>query len=129
VIKTKNATRTRIKETLNNLLNKGELIDNKDINEFLCDIETIIDSDKEYNGHANYETWCLSLWLNNDAQLYNRALMCDTVEQLKEFCEELLDLDSEFKSVSIIRDLINSALNEIDFYELFKSFEETKNEE
>ena len=28
---------------------------------------------KEYNGHKNYQTWCVSLWLDNDEGLYNWA--------------------------------------------------------
>ena len=34
-------------------------------------------SDQTYNGWANYETWNVALWIQNDMGLYNLA--CDVV--------------------------------------------------
>lgn len=34
-------------------------------------------ADKTYNGWANYETWNVALWLQNDERLYNFARRYD----------------------------------------------------
>ena len=35
-----------------------------------------------YNGWANYETWNVSLWMQNDEGLYNEAKQCENYQQL-----------------------------------------------
>jgi hypothetical protein len=39
-----------------------------------------------YNGYANYETWNVALWIQNDEGLYNLALQCDDYQ---EFVKEI----------------------------------------
>jgi hypothetical protein len=34
--------------------------------------------EKKYNGWANYETWNVSLWIQNNERLYNIAQECDS---------------------------------------------------
>jgi hypothetical protein len=35
-----------------------------------------------YNGWANYETWNVSLWIQNDVELYNLALTLSDYQEL-----------------------------------------------
>ena len=35
-----------------------------------------------YNGWANYETWNVALWLQNDEGLYNEAKQCGNYQEL-----------------------------------------------
>jgi len=34
--------------------------------------------EKKYNGWTNYETWNVSLWIQNNERLYNIAQWCDS---------------------------------------------------
>ena len=39
-------------------------------------------TDKGYNGWANYETWNVTLWIQNDEGLYNEAKQCANYQEL-----------------------------------------------
>ena len=38
--------------------------------------------DQTYNGWANYETWNIALWIQNDEGLYNLALTLSDYQEL-----------------------------------------------
>jgi hypothetical protein len=39
-------------------------------------------AEKGYNGWANYETWNIALWIQNDVELYNLALTLSDYQEL-----------------------------------------------
>lgn len=44
----------------------------------------------KYNGHKNWNHWNVSLWINNDAGLYNLAQDCIAYTDTKEAAARLL---------------------------------------
>lgn len=102
--------------------------------------------DATYNGYTNYETWCVSLWLNNEEGSYRHcrmlaremanaaddsSLVSDgiwTIEEatrnlladaLREFLEKLNPLSAQ---ASVFTDLIQAALSDVDWHELADVF-------
>ena len=94
---------------------------------------------KKYNGFANYETWAVSLWMGNDRENYERyrdlagSVVTECAGDVQEFlsrkeakalalAEVLQDDFHEFSPVrreaSVYADLMNAALEEVDWYEL-----------
>lgn len=90
---------------------------------------------ESYEGHSNWETWNISLWLNNDENMQNEALrICgqnstslylpahsitpqyNAVKLLEEYVFSLLDDNIITDKVSIHR---------VDFKEIVKDFQET----
>lgn len=71
-----------------------------------------IESEK-YNGHKNYQTWNVSLWINNDMDLYRIAAKS---ENYKEFADRLLDVGVSATTDNVSwsdEDLDFNALNEL----------------
>jgi hypothetical protein len=103
------------------------------------------DEAKKYNGWANYETWCVHLWLTNEEGSYRywreeairhreEAPSCANVsegiwsvdlseraglaDQLKSELEEA----SPIEEASLFSDLLNAALSEVDWHEVAEAF-------
>ncbi len=81
---------------------------------------------KEYNGYPNYQTWNVSLWLDNEESTYNyvREVAGESdrwddewefADWLKEFTEEANPLSSD---ASVYSDLLGHALSNVDYYEI-----------
>lgn len=79
----------------------------------------------KYNGWANYETWAVKLWMDNDHGLY--SLIQEEKEnyedQVHEFSEHLSDLveDMTPEVEGMFSDLLNNALSKVDWYEIAES--------
>lgn len=42
-----------------------------------------------YNGHKNYQTWNVVLWINNDEGLYNLARQCESYDEFVDCMSDL----------------------------------------
>ena len=95
----------------------------------------------KYNGWSNYETWNLSLWIDNDREWYRAvndkasALVCDVLskdEQIEILRQFLIDLvqDNEPKTdPSFYSDVLNASIREVNFREVSRSIiEEARRE-
>lgn len=102
--------------------------------EEVAEVREITPDEKGYNGWENYETWATKLWLDNEEWAYN-----DVTEQANEHVELSLGdyefsnwlqdyvdthmINGETESVAgLAADLLNSAVSEIDWFEIAKSF-------
>jgi len=115
----------KLKEILKTLSNNEDKIQKA-----VWEIEGITREDRKYNGWVNYETWSVNLWLTNDQSMYNMAYECGDVQSLKELVENFVDGNNEecLLIPSMAQDLVNSALSECDFYEIFDHFENARKE-
>jgi hypothetical protein len=111
-------------------------------------------SDKTYNGWTNYETWNVSLWLDNDQgsysfwneraqEVYNDAeansyqtreqtavndLAAELKDQIEEASQDMLEASGN--SASMFADLLGAAISEVNFYEIAEHYiEEVDKEE
>ena len=98
--------------------------------------------DKTYNGWANYETWCVALWLENEEGTYRywretarelaaragrkRGPHLTRAEQarvwLADRMREEIERDDVVPPASLYADLLNAALGEVEWAEVADAF-------
>lgn len=86
-------------------------------------------TDNTYNGWSNYETWNWKLWIDNDQGWYEtvqaeaREHIGDTYgfsKWLEEDCESIQEA-YDLPTSGPFADLLGSAINSIDWYEIAES--------
>jgi hypothetical protein len=89
-------------------------------------------NNKEYNGHYNYETWLVSLHIDNE-QHYEREVQnlannarnqYELAKDIKSFVEENMIKDENGKDITncFLNDLINATLSEVNWQELAEGY-------
>lgn len=85
----------------------------------------------EYNGHANFASWCVSLWIDDDEYLsaeiqglaHEAYVRGDSVymfsAELKDFISEMMP---ELNESSMVADLLGWAVDVVDFDELAENY-------
>lgn len=82
--------------------------------------------EQSYQGWSNYQTWCVSLWLNNDyslycqlqeiVQRYDQSQADELAEAIKDFVEEIMpDLEG------LSADLMGFSLGKVNWQEIAES--------
>lgn len=80
-----------------------------------------------YNGWTNYETWVVKLWIDNEEDVSTWWLeRAEAAESAKELADELEETHRNFfsdeygagRAASVYSDLMNSALDEVNWREI-----------
>ena len=82
-----------------------------------------------YNGYTNYETWAVSLWLDNEegSQAYLFRLAQDKTRTVYSKANEIKELLTDMApdlGASVYADLLGVALERVNWVEVIKSHEE-----
>lgn len=84
--------------------------------------------DETYNGYKNYETFIISLWLDNDRGEYERFKELSKELEVYELAKEIKEYIEEYNPIagqcSAYSDLLQGAIDTADFYEIAETFYE-----
>ncbi len=78
-------------------------------------------NDTTYEGWTNYQTWNVSLWIQNDEGLYNMALEHDNYDSFRESLSEI-----NFTKTPDGISLTDPALNIEELDDLFRELQEDR---
>lgn len=95
-----------------------------------------MEKEKGYNGWANYETWAVALWMDQDSdywnseaqQVYDFAKADKTFTREERCAFDFADLAKEFHAENapeingVYADLVNASLGEVRWYEIAKHY-------
>lgn len=90
---------------------------------------------KPYNGYTNYETWAVSLWIDNNQGLYNdvQELARENVDSEYDLANAIKDFIEEFnplaENADMFSDLMQSALQNVNWQEIAENWIEAIKEE
>jgi len=85
--------------------------------------------DARYNGWANYETWVVNLWPSNEEGAYRdwERAAAEGPESARAFIEEYIGLEE--MGACLVTDLLNSALDEVDWDEITAAYTSDEEDE
>lgn len=90
---------------------------------------------EKYSGYTNYETWLVSLWIDNDQGLYNdvQELARENVDSEYDLANAIKDFIEEFnplaENADMFSDLLQSALQNVNWQEIAENWIEAIKEE
>ena len=95
-------------------------------------------SSNKYNGWTNYETWNFNLWIRNDEEDHSHALEMafdydheyELMQKLEGGAEDMANdvLTSYEYAHGFIKDMVNSSIKTVNFYEVAEHLWETRQE-